>query len=50
MGEDEVVADVEETEEDEIDPGIAAVELQTPISKEEDEAVEPLVENEKEAE
>ena len=45
--EDEVLLD---TEEDEIDPGIAAAELQTPVSKEDDDMVEPLVENEQEAE
>lgn len=45
--EDEVLLD---TEEDEIDPGIAAAELQTPVSKEDDDMVELLVENEQEAE
>ncbi len=50
MGEDEIIADVEEVEEDEIDPGIAAVELQTPINEVEDEVVEPLAETDKEAE
>ncbi len=47
IAEDEVIID---NEEDEIDPGIAAVELQTPINEKEDEAVESLVENETEAE
>lgn len=39
---------LEDVDGDEIDPGIAAIELQTPVNEKEEEMVEPLIETEAE--